>query len=306
MSNYTNNLFIRGSTNNCWAILFGYVTNGARVLDVGCSSGNFGEVLVQEKKCQVIGLDINSQDIKIAKKKLTDALVFDIEKDDLSKLGKFDFVIFADVLEHLTSPIEALKRAKIVLKTEGKVLFSIPNMAHISTRLSVIEGSFKYTPTGILDKTHLHYYDEDEVKYIFSEAQFKIEQLTPTTLTYPDKMVTNRLQKIGIEPSKKFFQHLSKSKAHIYQFVGCAVPNDKKIKNSILRYKYPVDELKEEMARSEKLTSNHVHNLKNIIERQEAHINSLDRELKQIKSSRRWRAVTKLSKLTKQLRVRRN
>lgn len=302
MSEYTNNLFAWTSENNAWVILYNFVPDKARVLDVGCSSGNFGEVLINEKKCTVVGLDIDEGDVKLAKKKLTEAYVMNVEQDDLSKLGKFDVVVFADVLEHLMQPSKALEKVKKLLNKDGKILFSLPNMSHASTRLRLMEGSFDYTPTGILDRTHLHYYDTTEVDNVFSGAQLKIEKLIPTTITFTEQMIEKRLNKIGLKGSKAFYQHLTDTKADVYQFVGCAVPSTSKVSNKKPKYVYPIDEVKEEMQTMARLAQDHDRNLRALIAQKDTQIDSLTKELTSIKQSKSWKAAKKLGAIKRKLK----
>jgi 2-polyprenyl-3-methyl-5-hydroxy-6-metoxy-1,4-benzoquinol methylase len=246
MSNYTNNLFDPTRTNSAWVNLVGFVPVGSKVLDIGCSSGHLGQVLITEKKCEVVGMDIDAPDVKLAQKSLSAAYVRNIEHDDISDLGEFDVVIFADVLEHLLDPIAALNKAKAQLKKGGRIVFSIPNMSHLYVRLQVLEGYLEYSPIGVLDRTHLHYYDEIEVKHIFAEAQMAIKAVNPEVWTFPPSQVTTRLKKLGLvmASEKKFLSKLEATKANIWQFVGYAVPTTKKV--SIARpvtYKMPPEEL---------------------------------------------------------------
>lgn len=246
MSHYTNNLFEPTSKNNPWVHLFELIPKGARVLDVGCSSGNFGAVLIHEKRCKVVGLDIDKQDIKKAQANLSAAHVRNIETDDIADLGLFDVVVFADVLEHLMNPVAALEKVKTVLKKGGRIAFSIPNMAHISIRLQLMEGFFEYTPIGVLDRTHLHYYDELEVKHIFAEAALRIDHINPVTWTYPESVLSERLLRMGlaIHDLAALQQKLAKTKAEVWQFVGYAKPTTEKLSlRTKLQYGNPPEEL---------------------------------------------------------------
>lgn len=245
MSNYTNNLFDPSEENNSWVHLFAFVPEKTRVLDVGCSSGNFGDVLINEKGCEVVGLDIDKPDIERAKKKLTAAHVRNIEQDSITDLGKFDVVIFADVLEHLLDPIGALNKVKKSLKPGGRVVFSIPNMAHVGVRLTLLKGFFEYTPIGVLDRTHLHYYDEYEVKHIFAESKFEIKEVNPATLTYPRSKISEELYNMGLGIiDEKFYQLIDDTKGNVWQFVGYAEPTTKRITvDRPLRYRMPPEEL---------------------------------------------------------------
>lgn len=143
MSNYTDVAYT-GDKNTTWFKMFNNIPEKSRVLDIGCSSGNFGEELQKSKGCEVIGVDLDKDDVKRAAKLLKAAHVMNIETDDFSKLGKFDRVIFADVLEHLVDPVASLQKVKKLLKPGGQVLFSIPNMAHMGTRLMLLTGKFGY------------------------------------------------------------------------------------------------------------------------------------------------------------------
>ncbi len=246
MSNYTNNAFDPTRTNSAWVNLVGFVPEGSKVLDIGCSSGHLGQVLITEKKCEVVGVDIDAPDVKLAKKSLTAAYVRNIEREEISDLGKFDVVIFADVLEHLLDPIGALNKAKAQLKEGGRIVFSIPNMSHLYVRLQVLEGYLEYSPIGVLDRTHLHYYDEIEVKHIFAESHLDIKAINPEVWTFPVSKIADRLKQLGLAVAnqKKFLSKLESTKASVWQFVGYAVPTTKKVSISRpITYKMPPEEL---------------------------------------------------------------
>lgn len=247
MSNYTNNLFDPKDKNNSWSQLYKYIPEDSRVLDVGCSSGNFGHVLVHEKKCQVTGLDIDKDDIARAKKVLAKAYVRNVELEPLDDLGKFDVVVFADVLEHLLDPVAALNKVKLLLKPKGRIVFSIPNMAHASVRLMLLKGFFEYMPIGVLDRTHVHYYDEVEVKHLFAESKLRISEISPVTWTYTHSKISEELYNMGLGVlDEKFYALLEDTKANVWQFVGYATPTQAKIAydERPFRYRMPPEELR--------------------------------------------------------------
>ncbi len=222
MSNYTGVIYDNNDTNTSWYKLFQQISEGARVLDFGCSSGNLGEELKGSKKCTVVGVDLDAKDVKIASKKLDAAYVKNVETDDFKTLGKFDRIIFADVLEHLVDPVATLKKVKKLLTPGGKVLFSIPNMAHMGTRLMLLDGKFGYGETGLLDKTHLHFYDETEVRRIFTDAGLKIDNLDWTEYYIPRKEVEAKLAETGLKPTRQFYNNSKQVSAVALQYVGSA------------------------------------------------------------------------------------
>jgi 2-polyprenyl-3-methyl-5-hydroxy-6-metoxy-1,4-benzoquinol methylase len=229
VSQYSDHAFDKDSSNNSWINMLSYIKDGSRVLDVGCSSGALGEELKSSKNCHVVGVDLDEADIKQARKKLDDALVADIDDESIyEQLGKFDVLVFADVIEHLVQPRETLKKVKKLLNKDGVVVFSIPNMSHASVRLGLLSGRFPYQDRGLLDRTHLHFYDNEELNSVFSDANYKINQLNPVVSKFPERLVEDKLKSLGLSSTDKFSDVLTKTGADIFQFVGVAVPTNKK------------------------------------------------------------------------------
>ena len=77
------------------------------------------------------------------------------EQIDLPYENYFDCVIFADVLEHLVDPWRMLRRAKILLRRDGVIVASIPNVQHSRVLIGLFFGRWEYEQYGIMDSTHL-------------------------------------------------------------------------------------------------------------------------------------------------------
>ena len=226
-SQYSDHLFIAESHNNSWSNMYRYVPQASRVLDVGCSTGNFGAALEALKECSVVGIDLSEADVAEAATKITEAHVLDITSDGVpERLGTFDVVVFADVLEHLMDPRAVLRTVRSMLKPGGRVVYSIPNMAHLSVRMDLLEGRFPYTELGLLDRTHMHFYDRLEVHDIFASAGFAITDSNPVLIGYPEAWITERFVGMGLTPAPPLFEMLRHTEANIYQYVGAASPAD--------------------------------------------------------------------------------
>src|SRR5215216_6066274 len=153
------------------------------VLDVGCAAGNLAEVLA-ERGCRVTGIEIDPEAARQAEERCERVIVGDVERLDLgAELDEesFDVVLFGDVLEHLKDPLRTLDRLKPFLRPEGYVVASIPNVAHGSVRLALMQGKFQYSSLGLLDDTHLRFFTRESVEQLFTEAGLLITGLKRTS-----------------------------------------------------------------------------------------------------------------------------
>lgn len=225
MSNYVGK-FNPESKNNPWNKVYDMIDQNTSILDVGCSTGSFGEALKEYKACVVDGIEPDKGDADKASLKLRTVYNATLEEAfvTISKLNKkYDYIVFLDVIEHLYSPSEKLKLVSQLLKSDGKILFSIPNMGHISTRIALFEGRFTYGETGLLDKTHLHFYTKEEIERVFEEAGLSIMAWDSVDATYTTKVIESELKRIGIiSISKKLQDELESPSANIFQYIGLA------------------------------------------------------------------------------------
>ncbi|HZM64566.1 MAG TPA: class I SAM-dependent methyltransferase [Candidatus Saccharimonadales bacterium] len=224
MSNYTVS-FVPDTPNHCWNKAFDLIKDNSTVLDVGCSWGDFGRALKDYKKCVVDGVEPDKEDARKAKEKLRDVFNGFVE-DAFNREFKersYDHIVFLDVIEHLYDPVEVFKVVKKHLNPGGSVIFSIPNMAHLSVRLMLLKGDFEYGKTGLLDSTHLHYYTKKEIDRVFKEAGMLVNIWDYTEATYPEELVKKRLLELGLRANKQALDMLMEETARIFQFVGSAV-----------------------------------------------------------------------------------
>lgn len=144
------------------------------VLDVGCNEGIIGKLA--DKSNLFYGLDINELALEEAKKYYEDVQVLDLNKTlKLQWDHIFDVIVFADILEHLYNPKELFFYfVTNYLKTSGKIIISLPNIANWKIRLNLLLGRFEYTETGIMDKTHLHFFTFNSAQTFFGSDNIKI------------------------------------------------------------------------------------------------------------------------------------
>lgn len=190
------------------------------VLEVGCACGT--TLLAIKNKypnSKLYGIELNENAAKIAKY-FADVRAENIEENNLSYEEKhFDYIIFADVLEHLYNPEKVLENMKKYLKDDGCILASIPNVMHHSVIKQLINGSWTYEDAGILDKTHIRFFTKSEIIKIFDKSGYNeilIENL-PGYISNEDKDFIKQISKLSIIPMNKEFetyQYLVKVKNH--------------------------------------------------------------------------------------------
>lgn len=106
----------------------------------------------------VFGIEPDLSDSEIASQASLTVLNLSAEEALEFPLGRYDRIIFADVLEHLVNPTEVLQLYSRHLVENGTVVISVPNIAHVTVRLQLLLTRFNMTNLGILDRTHLHFY----------------------------------------------------------------------------------------------------------------------------------------------------
>ena len=149
---------------------------GSRVLDVGSADGSVAGGL-QARGCRVTGIEIDEEFAAGANDVVDRMIVGDVERLDLADVfggERFDVVLCLDVLEHLVEPVGTLRRLAGLLEPGGSLVASIPNVTHAAVRLQLISGRFTYTDTGLLDRTHLHFFDRDTAEALFADAELTV------------------------------------------------------------------------------------------------------------------------------------
>ena len=156
----------------------------ARVLEVGCATGFFGEVL-KERGYEVWGVEISSEQAAEAERRLDRVYRGDIEsflRSDEARRVRFDVILFGDVLEHLDRPLDTLASCAAILAPEGAIVASVPNVAHLAVRLMLLEGRWEYAPFGILDDTHLRFFTRRSVIDLFTRAGYVVHGMDAVRL----------------------------------------------------------------------------------------------------------------------------
>jgi SAM-dependent methyltransferase len=96
--------------------------------------------------------------------------------------GFFDYVICADVLEHLRAPLDLLKQCRELMAEGATLVGSLPNSGHAWFRWNVLRGRFPQHERGLFDSTHLHFYTWDGWVALFHRSGLRIETVRPSAV----------------------------------------------------------------------------------------------------------------------------
>jgi methionine biosynthesis protein MetW len=160
---------------------------GSRVLDVGCGTGSVSRIIADTRNAKIIGIEPDSCRAAAARARGLEVHEQLFTSAVLEMLEPFDVVIFADVLEHVADPGNFLQLAHRALLPGGRVIASVPNVAHWSVRLDLLRGRFDYQPVGIRDATHLRWFTAQTVRLLFESNGLRVISLRHTAgVTLPD------------------------------------------------------------------------------------------------------------------------
>lgn len=173
----------------------------ARILDIGCGTGSLTIAATRGADARVTGVEPDPLRAELARKRGIEVVCAIADQALLKKLGSFDVIILSDVLEHLAEPAELLAQLRSSLAPDGRIIASVPNVAHWTVRLQLLIGKFDYQPAGIMDATHLRWFTRYSLRKLFERCGYRVVSVTPTAgawmpqyAAFPLGLVSSRLR----------------------------------------------------------------------------------------------------------------
>jgi 2-polyprenyl-3-methyl-5-hydroxy-6-metoxy-1,4-benzoquinol methylase len=171
-------------TKNSNSTILNGIKPESSILEVGCAHGRMTKYLKETLKCNVDIIEIDEEAGKIASQWARNNWLGEVDgniessrafAEAMSVTGEFyDYIVFADVLEHLIHPDQVLTKCKSALSMSGSVWISIPNVAYNGVIAGLINNNFTYRETGLLDNTHLRFFTYHSLKKFVEKAGFKV------------------------------------------------------------------------------------------------------------------------------------
>lgn len=219
MGNYDFSLDLE--TENTMSIINNWIEEESNVLEFGSANGRLTKYLSEEKNCNVTIVELDEASGNEAKEFAVNSYVGneygDIEKYYWSdQEAGYQYIIFADVLEHLRNPKKVLEECKKLLKDNGNILVSIPNIAHNSILIDLMNDKFIYSKTGLLDNTHIHFFTYKTFITMIEECGLYVDEVIPVYSRVANNEIDNSYMDIPTEVA----QFLRKRpEGAVYQYV---------------------------------------------------------------------------------------
>lgn len=123
------------------------------------------------------------------------------------------------MLEHLANPGGLLEMVGPGLNPNGRIIVSVPNVAHWSVRWELLRGNFNYEESGIMDATHLRWFTKTTLRKFFERTGYQVVT-TDSTLGLQLGCYTNKWPFRWMAPDlrRKIARYMSR---HISGMFAC-------------------------------------------------------------------------------------
>ena len=186
------------------ADLLPFIPGDARaIIELGCGDGSLGAAIKSRQKCRVVGIEIDKRAAAIARKRLDDVYCGDATEILPILDEKFDCVVGSEIVEHVDDPWSLLAELRRIAKPDGRLILSIPNIAHASIIGDLMQGRFDYVYIGLACAGHLRFFTRRSVEEMLQIAGWTavemIPQLVPSLGGDP---LLQKLESAGIAMAK--------------------------------------------------------------------------------------------------------
>lgn len=198
------------------------VHDQARILDIGAGNGSLGRLLsTLDREIIIDGIEPNAVAAAIAEPYYRSMYVGYLgDYIETIEVETYDFVVLADVIEHIDNPQVFLRQLTERLGKRAKLLVSIPNVAFGAVRLSLARGEFNYVDSGILERTHLRFFTYDTAINLFKSLDLGVSIAISLCRSFYRTEFTR--SSFGI-PGLSVLKYAFITDARAYQYLFCLV-----------------------------------------------------------------------------------
>lgn len=199
------------------------VKNGSNVLELGTAAGVMTREL-HRGSCRVTGIEFVPEMAEQAGQWCTAMHVGDLDTFDfagLEGIEQFDYIVAADVLEHLRNPRQVLARLKSVVGDQARLVVSVPNVTYAGLVAGLSQGSFRYREKGLLDQTHLRFFSRASLEWMLLESGWVPIAWDAHRVRVDQSEFVADWMRVTVEQRANFS---AQPDADVYQFIVLAAP----------------------------------------------------------------------------------
>lgn len=158
-----------------------------KLLDVGCALGDCLEEANKLGWKDAEGLEISDYAYKFAKKRGLKVKKGELGNNIYAK-DSFDIVLYQDVIEHVTDPVQELKRVRKILKPDGLVYLVTPDVGGFWSKF-LGPLWYHYKPVE-----HVVYFSQNTMRLALEKAGYKNIKTGKTYHVLSLEYIMNRLR----------------------------------------------------------------------------------------------------------------
>lgn len=214
----------------------------SKVLEIGAGPGSITRHLSGILACDVVALEIDPTAIEKLKPFVRTVYPMDLNLADWSneirdREGLFDYVIAADVLEHVYDPWTVLSGMKSLLNDTGSIILSLPHVGHAAVVGCLVDEDFEYRDWGLLDRTHIRFFGIKNIQQLLVSQGMSIEQAEFVVRTPEMTEFAHRWSRLPSDVQEALQRNRF---SHVFQVVSRSVPKNR-AKNNIHLMNQPVE-----------------------------------------------------------------
>lgn len=140
------------------ALLEKHIRPGEEVLEVDCGPGVMA-ARMRDKGARVVATDLSAVAVERTRAKGIPCTQVDIDSEPLPFAdSRFDVVVSNSAIEHRFFHERSFDECVRVLKTGGRFIVCLPNIAHLICRWWILTGRFPYIVNSPTDAMHLRFF----------------------------------------------------------------------------------------------------------------------------------------------------
>ena len=201
------------------------VPRGGRILELGAGPGSITRRLTSEAGCRVTAVELMDSFLPHLQSCCERVVQANLNVADWpAAIGEgehFDAIVAADVLEHLERPSALLTACHKMLGDGGRIIISLPHIAHCVIHACLMDEDFEYRDWGLLDATHIRFFGLKNMQSLMTDAGLKVVDVRFVIRMPEDTEYANRWRNASADLKAAVVRNPF---AYVYQCVIVAVP----------------------------------------------------------------------------------